>query len=147
MASSSTTAGAPARVDRAASGAPAAKVDRAATCPLLIRAFVNEGRHHPLSEFVGERTPAAACELEIHGWSDTTLREIAAQVQERHEAARKRSARISISLVYPDRTGRYVMKSLGVLAAARESSDDARTIGGEKAQPGDYLDVAILSPP
>lgn len=123
---------------------------------MLLRAFVGPA-HHPSAAYDRGRTPAAT-ELAIYCWPDTSLREIAAMVLEKHEPARRKGVRLSFALVYPDRTGRFTSKHAGVLslgkdvAAASTSSGSiaAASVAGDatvsslKAQAGDYLDIAIV---
>lgn len=138
--------------------AASVKVDRAATCPMLLRAFVAPA-HHPPAAYDRGRTPAAT-EVAVYCWSDTSLREIAALVLEKHEPARRRGARLSFALVYPDRTGRFTSKHAGMVslgkdghalssaassacAAAHVSGADL-TVGSLKVQAGDYFDIAVM---
>ena len=54
-------------------------------------------------------------------------------------------ARLSFSLVYPDRNGRAMARPIGqVLPAGRRGEDDAKSLHGVNFQTGDYLDVAIM---
>ena len=59
----------------------------------------------------------------------------------------KLGARLSFSLVYPDRSGKPTMRPVGYVQgqSARGGGDDAgKTLHGVRFQTGDYLDVAIL---
>ena len=54
-------------------------------------------------------------------------------------------ARLSFSLVYPDRNGRAMARPIGqVLPAGRRGEDDATSLHGVNFQTGDSLDVAIM---
>lgn len=158
-------------------------IDRYRTCPFLVRIFIStNGRHSPLDSYFGQQkvpTYPQAIEVPLHCWNDVTLREVAARVQAAFEPARRKGAKISLALVFPDKTGRYVMKNVGVVstsassaampstssssgaggaggagekssssaAAAAAASVDSKTLGWDlKAQPGDYIDVAVIQP-
>jgi len=112
---------------------------------MLVRAFVAAEQHHRIAEYSGERRPPAGSEICIHGWPDTTLREIASIIQLKHEPARRKTCKLSMALVYPDRTGRFIMKDVGSVHATRESADDAKTLAQLKVQAGDYFDVAVVA--
>jgi hypothetical protein len=58
-------------------------------------------------------------------------------------AARKPSAMLHFSLVYPDRNGNHVMREIGRINASHSGPDDAKTLSQCKFQTGDYLDIAI----
>ena len=63
-----------------------------------------------------------------------------------NSAARKRTARLSFSFVYPDKRGRNVMKEIGrVLASDRqpEGESEGKSLAALGFQTGDFLDVAI----
>ncbi|KAH8096169.1 hypothetical protein JL720_3522 [Aureococcus anophagefferens] len=83
--------------DAAASPAPPPEaVDRAATCPFLLRVFWSERRHNDLQAY-GD-TPGSGVtppnELRLYAWEDCTLRELADMVKhERAETRRPRASR------------------------------------------------------
>ncbi|KAF8783003.1 Histone deacetylase complex subunit SAP18 like protein [Argiope bruennichi] len=58
------------------------------TCPLLLRVFLNNGRHHSLSEFVRGNVPPN--ELQIYTWLDATLKELTNLVKEVNPDARRK---------------------------------------------------------
>ena len=60
-------------------------------------------------------------------------------------AARERFARLSFSLIYPDRSGRGQMRSIGDVGAQRRGPDDGRTLRDLNYEIGDQLAVAVLS--
>jgi len=51
---------------------------------------------------------------------------------------------LDFALVYPDRTGRNVVRKVGRTFGARPSDDDDKTLQDLKFETGDFLDVAIL---
>lgn len=99
-------------------------------------------------------------EVPVYCWSDTSLREIAALVLDKHEPARRRGAKLSFALVYPDRTGRFTSKHAGMVSMGKDalapSSTAASagatappsgadvTVGSLKVQAGDYFDIAVM---
>jgi hypothetical protein len=135
---------------------------------MLLRVLVGPA-HHVAADFDGDRVPRCAAELPLYAWADTTAREIAALVMERHEPARRAGARISLALVYPDRSGKFVVSPVGSLVVGRDvfggggggagggggggagggGSGGAGgavadvTLRSLKAQAGDYVDVAV----
>jgi hypothetical protein len=115
-----------------------------------------------------------ADQLLLHTWLDCSLHEliasiIAAQQQQHSPLSLPQlfQSSFSFALVYPDRTGKHVMRTVGIVkgdggvssaesdsaggggGAAELSEDDAglRTLEELKLEPGDYMDVAILPPP
>mmetsp|Transcript_35996 Transcript_35996/g.90920 ORF Transcript_35996/g.90920 Transcript_35996/m.90920 type:complete len:174 (-) Transcript_35996:252-773(-) len=123
---------------------PEIVVDREKTCPLLLRVFYKNGGHHKLEEFA-VRGQEPKDEIQIYTWMDANLRELTDLIKEVNEAARARAARLSFAFVYPDRSGRNVMRQVGMVHSSRVSDDDARTLKSLRFQTGDYLDVAILA--
>ena len=61
--------------------------------------------------------------------------------------ARKPHARLDFAFVYPDRTGRNVMRQVGSVASAqsRRGEDDGKTLAQLSFQTGDFLTVAIFA--
>lgn len=119
-------------------------IDREKTCPLLMRVFFKEGGHHDLKEFQ-RRGKEPSDEVQIYTWMDATLREMSDLLKEVKQAARAPRTRLSFSLVYPDRYGRYVIRQVGVVHALKPSEDDLKTLKGLKFQTGDFMDVALLA--
>jgi histone deacetylase complex subunit SAP18 len=111
-------------------------------CPLLLRIFPRKGSHYRLDAFERrDRLPEQ--EVQVHTWPDASLRELCDLLQDVNPDAKKPNARISFSLVYPDRTGRNTMRNVGVVHSTRPSNDDDATLRELKFQTGDYLAVAI----
>jgi len=54
-----------------------------------------------------------ADEIQIYTWKDATLRELSDLIKDVNEDARRPSARLSFSIVYPDERGRNVLRSIG----------------------------------
>ncbi|KAL0621375.1 Histone deacetylase complex subunit SAP18 [Plecturocebus cupreus] len=52
---------------------PEKPVDREKTCPLLLRVFTTNGRHHRMGRVFGNVPPS---ELQIYTWMDATLKEL-----------------------------------------------------------------------
>ena len=116
-----------------------------------------------------------ADQLLLHTWLDCSLHELIASIisdqhRRQHQGPVSLSqlfhSSFSFALVYPDRTGKHVMRTVGVVkgdggvsaaesdgaagggAAEQLSEEDAglRTLEELKLEPGDYMDVAILPP-
>lgn len=79
----------------------------------------------------------------MYTWMDATLRELCDLVKEVHPAARRPNAWLSFAFVYPDRTGRNVMRQVGQVHSMRLGEDDEKTLQQLSFQTGDFLDVAI----
>ncbi len=110
-------------------------------CPLLLRVFPRPGGQHRVQDFDRDALPAG--EVHIYTWQDATLREIADLLGAACEPARRPSAHLALALVYPDRSGRNVMRPIGGVHASRPSADDSATLRAVKFQTGDYLSVGI----
>ena len=53
--------------------------------------------------------------MQTYTWPDATLRELYLLVKEVHPQARRPTARLDFAFVYPDRKGRNVMRSVGLI--------------------------------
>ncbi|KAF0698794.1 Aste57867_10583 [Aphanomyces stellatus] len=136
--------------DRPASGGPerdgakpATVIDRDTTCPSLVRVFCG-GSHNRPEAYNSMVDKPLSNEYHIYTWPDATLREIAELIQDANDDARKQN-RLAISLVYPDRRGKHIVKKAGIVNTSRKSPDEDKTLAGIGFQNGDYLDVAILT--
>ena len=127
-------------------------IDRERTCPVLVRTFVSK-KHSLETEYRGLAGVPRALELSLYTWGDATLGELAELIRERVQDARakrdtpggRRKPTLHFTIVYPDRQGCYVMKSVGtVVDKPRDGERDAAdvTLGGCGWQAGDYVDVA-----
>jgi len=71
-------------------------------CPFLLRVFWKAGGHNDISEYHGHtRVPAA--EVAVHGFPDTTLRDIVSVAQTSSAIPVSKTTRFSVSIVFPDR--------------------------------------------
>ncbi|XP_068696193.1 histone deacetylase complex subunit SAP18-like [Montipora foliosa] len=120
-------------------------VDREKTCPLLLRVFCNQGRHHRLDEY--SRTALPSNELQVYTWKDATLKELMSLVKEVNPEARRRGTMFDFAIVFPDaRRGGFIMKEIGSTVAGHKGNDDVITLQSKKFQIGDFIDVAIQPP-
>jgi|EP00953_Heterococcus_sp_UTEX-ZZ885_P023545 histone deacetylase complex subunit SAP18 len=120
-------------------------IERHKVCPLLLRCFWRHGVHHRPEQFQLDEALPTNDELQIYTWQDASLREIATLVQGVNDLARRRNARLEFSIVYPDRTGKMVMREVGVVHSTRAGPPDQSTLRDLKFQTGDYLDIAIFA--
>ncbi|XP_059634049.1 histone deacetylase complex subunit SAP18-like isoform X2 [Cornus florida] len=123
-----------------------APVDREKTCPLLLRVFTKTGGHHSDTDFA-VRGKEPKDEVQIYTWKDATLRELTDLVKEVAPDARRRDAELSFAFVYPDKSGRFVVKEVGRTFShpnGRRPDNGKRQLGDLSFRIGDYLDVAIL---
>ncbi|GAB4856955.1 hypothetical protein Ancab_014873 [Ancistrocladus abbreviatus] len=120
-------------------------VDREKTCPLLLRVFTKIGGHHKREDFKS-RGKEPKDEVQIYTWKDATLRELTDLVKEVSPAARRRDAKLSFAFVYPDKSGQFTLKEVGMTYSYGNGRrlDDSKTLQDLKFEIGDYLDVAIL---
>ena len=120
-------------------------VDRAKTCPMLLRVFYNTGRHHSLSDYSHGNTPVT--ELQIYTWMDATLKELTSLVKEVNSDARKDGTFFDFAIIYPDsRTTRYRLREIGSTCSGRKGAQDDVTLASKRFQIGDYMDIAIIPP-
>ncbi|XP_056698012.1 histone deacetylase complex subunit SAP18-like, partial [Spinacia oleracea] len=78
--------------------------------PLLIFVFrIRIGGHHTQKDF-SVRGKEPKDEVQIYTWMDATLREMTDLVKEVSPAARRRDAKLSFAVVYPDKNGRMQVK-------------------------------------
>ncbi|XP_005105071.2 histone deacetylase complex subunit SAP18 [Aplysia californica] len=120
-------------------------IDREKTCPLLLRVFCSNDRHHPLMEFSRGSTPTN--ELQIYTWMDATLKELTGLVKEVNPDARRKGTFFDFAIVFPDsRSPTFRLREIGTTCAGRKSNDDTVTLAQKKFTIGDYLDIAICPP-
>ncbi|XP_076307704.1 LOW QUALITY PROTEIN: 17S U2 SnRNP complex component HTATSF1-like [Tachypleus tridentatus] len=116
------------------------------TCPLLLRVFINTGRHHPLSDYSRGNVPAN--ELQIYTWMDATLKELTSLVKEVNPDARRKGTYFDFALVIPDHRGIGCrMTDIGSTCSGQKGVDDNKTLSQCRFQIGDFMDIAISPPP
>lgn len=124
-------------------------VDRAKTCPFLMRVFISKGKqrvHRTVSDYSNGRVPTET-EVHLYTWKDATLKELAGLIQEVEPEARRPRAVVSFAFVYPNKTGSMVVRQVGSVASGRPHAADDRTLGGCSFHPGDFLDVSVSVAP
>lgn len=117
------------------------------TCPLLLRVFLSNGRHHMTNEYGHGNVPAN--ELQIYTWLDATLKELTGLVKEVNPEARRKGTIFEFGLVAPDPNPRgqgYRMREVGSTCTGQRGVDDSKTLSAVRFQIGDYLDIAITPP-
>ena len=130
-------------------------VNRDETCPMLIRClWAPGGRHRNPQDFEdlaqGGQDQLLRSEIQIHTWSDATLSEILGLIKcsggPGSVLACSQGARVSFSMVYPDRHGSFQMCQVGSIAADRAdpADDGARSLASMGFLAGDFLDIAIM---
>ncbi|XP_049795996.1 histone deacetylase complex subunit SAP18 [Schistocerca nitens] len=123
------------------------RVDREKTCPMLIRVFPSEGRHHSLAYYQDGQTPVS--ELHLYSWMDATLDELSKCVARLMPDVASEGTHLVFARVFPDKRpecepGSYAMKEVGVVCCGVAGLDDGKTLAQAKFCPGDFLDVAVL---
>lgn len=84
-------------------------------------------------------------ELQIYTWKNASLRELSQLIGGAKKAGRARDAILSFAFVYPDKTGKNVVRKVGETQNNLQNSEtDMKTLAELKFETGDYLDVAIL---
>jgi len=116
------------------------KVDRNKTCPLLLRVFTSSNQSYRPEDF---RDALPLDEIQVYTWKDATLRELTDLVKTAKPVARKANARLNFSLVYPDKSGKNVMRSVGTVFSSRRGMDDDKTLDNVRFETGDYLSVTL----
>lgn len=125
--------------------AEATPIDREKTCPLLLRVFCGQHRHHEPRDYARGASPAN--ELQIYTWMDATLKELTSLVKEVNPDARRKGTSFEFCIVYPDiRLPGYKLRHIGTTQSGVKSSDDGVSLGSKRFNIGDYIDIAI-SPP
>merc|ERR1712154_227572 len=121
-------------------------IDREKTCPLLLRVFCSNDRHHALNEFSRGSTPSN--ELQMYTWQDATLKELEGLVKEVNPEARRRGTYFDFALVYPDlRQGpRCQTRDVGTTISGQKGPDDTKTLQNCKFVIGDFIDIAVTPP-
>ncbi|CAF1242388.1 unnamed protein product, partial [Didymodactylos carnosus] len=113
-------------------------IDRVRTCPLLLRVFCSNHRHHMSSEYEQGNTPEN--ELQIYTWMDATLSELTSLIKEVNPDARRKGTQFSFSIVYPEEHyQRYRIQEIGVTEQGVKRSDDNIPLSAKRFTVGDYL--------
>lgn len=120
-------------------------IDREKTCPLLLRVFCAQFRHHDPREYRGGTSPAN--ELQIYTWMDATLKELTSLVKEVNADARRKGTTFEFSIVFPDlRMSTYKLRPIGTTQSGVKGPDDGVSLGSRRFVIGDYIDIAITPP-
>jgi len=120
-------------------------IDREKTCPLLLRVFCAQFRHHDPREYRNGASPAN--ELQIYTWMDATLKELTSLVKEVNPEARKKGTTFEFSIVFPDpRMATYKLRQIGTTQSGVKTPDDGISLGSKRFVIGDYIDIAITPP-
>ena len=98
-------------------------------------------------------------EIRIHTWMDATLREVADMIEDQirkqnkvNDAERGRAggrleinsrSRLEMALVYPNRSGKNIMREIGSVRASQQGKDDETTLKNVRLEAGDFLSIAI----
>lgn len=113
-------------------------------CPFLLRVFLCEGRHHPMSEYTNSTIPPKPRELQIYTWLDATLSELMGLIREIPDY-RSKGTQFSFSVVYPEPNNQaYRMRHIGFTVGGKKRPNDDLTLSKCRFQIGDFIDVAIL---
>jgi len=122
-----------------------AKVDRANTCPFLLRIYIKHNEAHKEDDFsVILRGKEPQNEIQIHTWKDATLREVVDLLKEVEPITRNWGTKVNISFVYPDKRGKNVMKEIAILDAQKEGKDDHKTLDDYHFLVGDMLAITLF---
>ncbi|GAB9465577.1 hypothetical protein Gpo141_00002982 [Globisporangium polare] len=123
-----------------------ARVDRETHCPFLLRVFISTGAHSRKGAYESLDENPIADELHIYTWPDATLGELAELVQDSNADAQRAGVRMGMTIVSQTRDGRIVMRKVGwVNSSRRKTGDEEKTLASLRFQPGDFLDVALMS--
>jgi len=111
---------------------------------LLLRVFTKQGGHHSVDDFAVLGKEPVADEIQIYTWKDCTLKELTELIQGVRKYAGRPGTELSFAFVYPDRSGKNVIRPVGRTFATRSSPDDKKSLHELKFEIGDFLDVAII---
>lgn len=115
-------------------------------CPFLLRIFLCEGHHFPMSDYTNRRIPPKHAELQIYTWLDATLSELTDLIREMPDYNSK-GTQFSFSVVFPEPSApSYRMRSIGATVGGKRGPDDELTLSQCRYQIGDFIDVAITVP-
>ena len=121
-------------------------IDREKVCPFLLRCFWRLEGHNAVSEYTqASKGILPSNEMQIYTWPDATLRELTDLIQDANPAARGARTRIAFALVYPDKTGRHVLKEIGQVSGRKgpQDADGEKSLASLRFETGDYMDIAI----
>jgi len=116
------------------------KVDREKTCPLLLRVFIKVGDHHKADDYNGI---LPSPELQIYTWKNATLKELTDLIKGVTPLARRPNARLSFAFVYPDKSGKNVVRQVSQIFVNHRTKNDRQTLASLHFETGDFLDVAV----
>ena len=124
------------------------RVDRAKTCPFLLRVFYKKNDYNELKLFREEEFPS---ELNIYTWEDANLEEMAKLIySELKNSSVGKYVIYKFSSVFYDTKGRLNRKYFGSVDIKNEHSkfnkNTKTTLKKFGFNIGDYIDVAITSP-
>jgi len=120
-------------------------VDRERICPMLLRMFVCNGRHHPLSDYRRGSTPPNG--LQVYTWKDATLKELSNLVQEINPETKRRGTVFEFALIYIDQMKLNVRtRELGTVIVGQQGFEDNTQLGQSTFSVGDHIDVAVSYP-
>ena len=102
-------------------------------------------------QFVSLAKLPTADQLVLHVWPDCTLHHLITLSLATHATPLPPphlATTLSFALVYPDRTGKHVLRQVGQVVYGGEGEEDEagrRTLRELKLEIGDYIDVAVMS--
>ncbi len=85
-------------------------VDRTKVCPCLLRCFYKVNGAYLDQDYSQNQVPKQ--ETIIYTWRDATLKEIVDLLKEGIPTVREKGLTFIFSLVYPDRSGKYVLRKV-----------------------------------
>jgi len=119
-------------------------LNRDEVCPFLIRIFIKKGLLLRTEDFSGKQSESRGTEVFLHGWVDTTLRELVDLLKEIEPSMRERGTRVQFASVYQDKWAHSQVRELGSVDSSRDGRDDVRTLHDLRYQVGDALAVSVF---
>jgi histone deacetylase complex subunit SAP18 len=111
-------------------------------CPMLLRVFINQGRHHQAKDYSRGHVPAN--EVQVYTWLDASLKELSGLVKEVNMDARRAGTVFDFAKVYPKHDHpNYRVQEIGSTVNGEKGPNDNRTLSQANFQIGDYLDIAV----
>merc|ERR1712137_428801 len=93
------------------------------TCPMLLRVFIRQNGHYPLSSYENGEFPAD--QLQVYTWLNADLTELTNLIKEMKPETSKKNTVFKFAIIYPDRNSRsYLMKHIGSTVVGYSNEED-----------------------
>jgi len=119
-------------------------LDRAKTCPFLLKVYPKINGEHSLKQFSNPDKDLLSDEINLYTWMDANLKEIADLLKEFIPQAKQKDATLEFNIVYRStHTGEFNKKQIGVVQTIGKCKDDLKKLNDFGMKIGDFLDINI----